>query len=83
MLRPEHVLSRTELADRMYAEEDVDRDSNIIEVYVGRLRKKLDPDDTIKPIETVRGRGSRLALKPRKSSDTDPEPGATPGPASS
>jgi two-component system response regulator PhoP len=50
----------------MYAEEDVDRDSNIIEVYVGRLRKKLDPDDTIKPIETVRGRGYRLALEPRK-----------------
>ncbi len=67
MLRPGHVLSRTELADRMYAEEDVDRDSNIIEVYVGRLRKKLDPDETIKPLETVRGRGYRLALEPRKS----------------
>ena len=64
MLRPGQVLSRTELADRMYAEEDVDRDSNIIEVYVGRLRKKLDPDETIKPLETVRGRGYRLALKP-------------------
>src|SRR6187431_1907654 len=76
MLRPGHVLTRTELAERMYAEEDVDRDSNIIEVYVGRLRKKLDPDETIKPLETVRGRGYRLALTPTK--DPGGDSGNTP-----
>ncbi len=64
MLAPATCSRAPELAERMYAEEDVDRDSNIIEVYVGRLRKKLDPDDTIKPLETVRGRGYRLALTP-------------------
>ena len=35
-------------------------DSNVIEVFVGRLRKKLDPDGSIKPIETLRGRGYRI-----------------------
>ena len=49
-------LKRTE---RLY-EQDFERDSNVIEVFVGRLRKKLDPDNTFKPIETVRGQGYRL-----------------------
>jgi two-component system response regulator PhoP len=31
-------------------------------VFIGRLRRKLDPDDTLKPIETLRGRGYRLAI---------------------
>jgi len=34
-----------------------DRDSNVLEVFIGRLRKKLDPDGSRKPIETLRGRG--------------------------
>lgn len=46
------VVSRTELVEHMY-EQDFDRDSNTIEVFVGRLRKKL-PKDMIK---TVRGLG--------------------------
>ena len=41
--------------------EDI-RDSNVIEVFVGRLRKKLDPGGNIKPIETLRGRGYRWAI---------------------
>jgi two-component system, OmpR family, response regulator PhoP len=32
-------------------------------VFIGRLRRKLDPDDVIKPIETLRGRGYRFALQ--------------------
>jgi two-component system response regulator PhoP len=55
------VISKTELTERLYAQ-DFDRDSNTIEVFIGRLRRKLDPDDTIKPIETLRGRGYRFAL---------------------
>jgi two-component system response regulator PhoP len=43
-------------------EEDTDRDSNVIEVFIRRLRIKLDPDDTLKPIETLRGRGYRFTL---------------------
>lgn len=50
------VVSRTELTEHIYAQ-DFERDSNTIEVFVGRLRKKLPPD----LIETVRGLGYRLA----------------------
>lgn len=57
MHRPGVVVSRTELTEHIYAQ-DFDRDSNTIEVFVGRLRKKLPPA----LIETVRGRGYRLAV---------------------
>ena len=43
--------------------QDFERDSNVIEVFIGRLRKKMDPENTIKPIETLRGRGYRFALE--------------------
>ena len=56
------VLSKTELVDHIYAEDD-DRDSNTIEVFVRRLRKKLDPEGKLQPIETLRGRGYRLVEK--------------------
>ena len=56
MLNPGRVVSKTELTDHLY-EQDFERDSNVIEVFVGRLRKKLDP---FNPIRTVRGQGYRL-----------------------
>ena len=59
MLRPGEVVSKTELTEHLY-DQDFDRDSNVIEVFVGRLRKKLDPDNAFKPIETVRGQGYRF-----------------------
>ena len=49
------VVSRTELVEHMY-DQDFDRDSNTIEVFVGRLRKKIGVD----LIETVRGLGYRM-----------------------
>ncbi len=61
MLNSGKVISKSELTDHIY-EEDEDRDSNVIEVFIGRLRKKLDPDNTLKPIETLRGRGYRFNL---------------------
>jgi len=61
MLKAGEVISKSELTDHLY-EQDFDRDSNVIEVFVGRLRRKLDPDDRIHPIETLRGRGYRFAL---------------------
>jgi len=61
MLHAGEVLSKTELTDHIY-EQDHDRDSNVIEVFIKRLRNKLDPDKTLNPIETLRGRGYRLTL---------------------
>ncbi len=49
------VISRTELTEHLY-DQDFDKDSNTIEVFVGRLRKKLG----VSAIETVRGLGYRL-----------------------
>ena len=62
MMRAGEVISKTELTDRLY-DQDFERDSNVIEVFIGRLRKKLDPDNSLKPIETLRGRGYRFALE--------------------
>jgi two-component system response regulator PhoP len=61
MLKAGEVISKTDLTEQLY-EQDFERDSNVIEVFIGRLRRKLDPDDSIKPIETLRGRGYRFAL---------------------
>lgn len=55
------VLSKSKLTDHIYAEDD-ERDSNVIEVFIRRLRKKLDPDATLKPIITHRGQGYRWAI---------------------
>ena len=49
------VVSRTELTEHLY-DQDFDRDSNTVEVFVGRLRRKLGHD----LIETIRGLGYRL-----------------------
>jgi two-component system, OmpR family, response regulator PhoP len=61
ILKAGEVISKTDLTEQLY-EQDFERDSNVIEVFIGRLRRKLDPDDRIKPIETLRGRGYRFAL---------------------
>ena len=60
MLNNGKVISKMELTDHLY-DEDADRDSNVIEVFIGRLRKKLDPDGSMNPIETLRGRGYRFS----------------------
>ena len=56
MMHQGRVISRTELVEHLY-DQDFDRDSNTIEVFVGRLRKKIGPER----IETVRGLGYRLS----------------------
>jgi two-component system, OmpR family, response regulator PhoP len=61
MLHAGQVVSKTELTEKLY-EQDFERDSNVIEVLVGRLRRKLDPTDELNPIETLRGRGYRIVL---------------------
>ena len=52
MLHPNHILSKTRLAEHVY-DYDSDKDSNVIEVYVRRLRRKLGES----VIETRRGQG--------------------------
>ncbi|WNO09494.1 response regulator transcription factor [Teredinibacter sp. KSP-S5-2] len=54
-------ISKTVLTEHLY-HQDFERDSNVIEVFIGRLRKKLDPDGTLKPIKTIRGQGYRFTL---------------------
>ncbi|HKB53756.1 MAG TPA: response regulator transcription factor [Ramlibacter sp.] len=56
------VVTKQELSDYLYPH-DEDRDSNVLEVLVGRLRRKLDPGGTLTPIETLRGRGYRFTLQ--------------------
>lgn len=62
VMHPGEVVTKTDLSEHIY-EEDADRDSNVIEVFIGRLRRKIDPDGTLNPIETLRGRGYRLVLE--------------------
>ncbi len=62
MLHPNKVISKTELTEHLYAQ-DFERDSNVIEVFVGRLRRKLDPANERSPISTIRGQGYRLATE--------------------
>lgn len=62
MLHRGKIISKTELTEHVY-DQDFDRDSNVIEVFIGRLRRKLDPDNRYQPVETLRGRGYRFALE--------------------
>ncbi len=55
------VVSKTTLTEHLYNEDD-ERDSNVIEVFIRRLRSKLDPDASLNPIATQRGSGYRWTL---------------------
>ncbi|MCL1138552.1 response regulator transcription factor [Shewanella pneumatophori] len=59
MLHIGEVKSKTVLTEHIY-DQDFDLDSNVIEVFIRRLRKKLDPDNQLGLIETLRGQGYRL-----------------------
>ncbi len=61
MLHADEVISKTVLTVHLYDDES-DNDSNVIEVFIRRLRQKLDPDENLRPIETLRGRGYRFSL---------------------
>jgi two-component system response regulator PhoP len=60
MVHAGKVVSKTELTEHIY-DQDFDRDSNVVEVLIGRIRKKIDPDSSRRPIETLRGRGYRMS----------------------
>lgn len=56
------VVTKQELSDYLYPH-DEDRDSNVLEVLIGRLRRKIDPQGLLAPIETLRGRGYRFVMQ--------------------
>ena len=56
MRHQQQVVSKDRLIEQLYTD-DEERDPNVIEVFVGRLRRKLEGNDGFKPIETVRGQG--------------------------
>ncbi|GAB4170247.1 MAG: response regulator transcription factor [Wenzhouxiangellaceae bacterium] len=59
-LHVDQVVTKMQLNEHLY-EDDADPDSNVIEVIIGRLRKKIDPGGDWNPIQTLRGRGYRFA----------------------
>jgi len=59
MLHLGEVTSKTKLTEHIY-DQDFDLDSNVIEVFIRRLRKKLDPENKLNLIETLRGQGYKL-----------------------
>ncbi len=59
MMNVGKVVSKMELTEHLYPD-DAERDSNVLEVMIGRLRRKLDPDRSSELLETLRGRGYRL-----------------------
>ena len=61
LLHAGEVVSKSVLTEHLYAEDD-ERDSNVIEVFIRRLRSKLDPDGKLNPIATLRGAGYRWNL---------------------
>ena len=71
-LNKARVISKTELTEHLY-DQDFDLDSNVIEVLIGRLRKKLDPNNTHKPIVTHRGQGYRLTENTAENTTKKPE----------
>lgn len=62
------TISKSELTEHLY-HQDFDRDSNVLEVFIRRLRQKLDPDQALQPITTVRGLGYRFALTPESAAE--------------
>ncbi len=73
LLRAGEVVTKAELTDQLY-DQDFERDSNVIEVLITRLRKKLDPKRKLNLIETLRGRGYRISV----AEDSDRNPGEEP-----
>jgi two-component system response regulator PhoP len=73
MLHPGEVQSKSVLTEHIY-DQDFDLDSNVIEVFIRRLRKKLDPDNHYQLIETLRGQGYRLKPLAALEADLDSRP---------
>jgi DNA-binding response OmpR family regulator len=69
MRHPDQVLSRSQILSHVW-NYDFDPGSNVVDVYVGYLRRKLDVDGAAPVIDTVRGAGYRLGAKSTEAADT-------------
>ena len=63
VMRAGQVVSKAQLTDQLYDQDD-ERDSNVVEVLLTRLRNKLDPERKLGLIETIRGLGYRMPRPP-------------------
>jgi two-component system response regulator PhoP len=63
VMRAGQVVSKAQLTDQLY-DQDFERDSNVVEVLLTRLRNKLDPGRELGLIETIRGQGYRMPRPP-------------------
>jgi two-component system response regulator PhoP len=64
VMRAGQVVSKAQLTDQLY-DQDFERDSNVVEVLLTRLRNKLDPERKLGLIETIRGQGYRMPRPPQ------------------
>ncbi|MEP7136066.1 MAG: response regulator transcription factor [Chloroflexota bacterium] len=62
MREPEHILSRTQIAEHVW-NYDVYNQSNVVDVYIRNLRRKIDDGFDVKLIHTVRGAGYRISAE--------------------
>ena len=77
MRRSDAVVSKTELLDEVWGP-DFEGDPNIVEVYIGYFRKKIDAPFGVQTILTVRGAGYRLIADPATDRDTGRWPTSEP-----
>src|SRR3990172_2505914 len=63
MREPDRVLTRTQIAEHVWSY-DVYNQSNVVDVYIRNLRRKLDDPSSLKLLHTVRGAGYRLSVEP-------------------
>jgi two-component system response regulator PhoP len=73
MMHIGEVKSKSTLIEHIY-DQDFDLDSNVIEVFIRRLRKKLDPNGELELIETLRGQGYKLKQLNQANSGVEAKP---------
>jgi DNA-binding response OmpR family regulator len=61
LLRAPELVTRSEIVEHVW-DCHFDSETNLVEVYINRLRKKLEPDQSVKLLHTVRGVGYRLGM---------------------
>ena len=81
MRRQDQVVTKVELLDRVW-DASADTDPNVVEVYVGYVRRKIDQPFGLRTLQTVRGAGYRLVDEVAALTESAALPGVLPGPRS-